>query len=556
MQEEEREVMEFDVLIVGGGPSGLSAAIKLKQQADAEGKEISVCLVDKGSEIGAHLLSGAVMESRALEELFPNWQELGAPLNVPAKKDKVFMFLSSKAKIALPNIVAPRTMHNGKGTYIVSEGNVARWLAEQAEAMGVEIYPGFTAAEVLYGENDQVLGVITGAMGVGSDGQPKDGYVPSMELRAKYTLFAEGARGHLGKQLIAKYKLDEGKDAQHYGIGVKEVWDIPPEVHDEGLIIHGSGWPLSESKSTGGFFLYHGENNQIYFGLIADLSYKNPTMSPFEEMQLLKTHPAIKHYFENGKRVAYGARAITKGGYNCLPKQSFPGGLLIGCDAGTLNFAKIKGIHMAMKSGIVAAETVYKHLQENSETLGGDELEQMGKNWEESWGGKELKSSRNFGPAMHKFGDWFGGMYNFIEQNILFGKSPITLHDPHPDYAQFKLLADVKARVYPKPDNKLTFDKLSSVFLANVYHEEDQPCHLRLADPNLPITDTLPKYGAPLCLVCPAGVYEIVEEGDSKRFQVNFANCVHCKTCDIKDPLQNITWVTPEGGGGPNYPNM
>lgn len=549
----ERESMEFDVLIVGAGPAGLSAAIRLKQQANEAGQELEVCVVEKGSEVGAHILSGAVIEPRALNELIPDWKEKGAPLTVPATQDDVYLLRSETAATKLPHFAVPKTMHN-QSNYIVSVGNLCRWLAEQAEALEVNVFPGFPAAEIIYGEKGEVQGVITGDMGIGADGQQKDSFTPGMELRARYTLFSEGVRGHLGKRLIEKYKLDEGKDAQHYGIGIKELWEIDPAKHQQGLVVHGSGWPLP-SDTGGGFFLYHDENNQVEVGLIVDLSYSNPHLSPFDEFQRMKHHPVLKQYLEGGKRLSYGARAITKGGYNCLPKMTFPGGLLIGCDAGTLNFSKIKGVHTAMKSGMIAAEAVFEAIKGGDE--GGNELTAFNGKWEASWAYAELKSSRNFGPAMHKFGTFLGGAFNFIDQNIFGGKLPITLHDTKPDHEMLKPASECQKIDYPKPDGKLSFDKLSSVFLSNAVHEEDQPVHLRLKDPELPIRDNLPKYDEPAQRYCPAGVYEVVEDDAGQpKFQINFSNCVHCKTCDIKDPAQNITWVTPEGGGGPNYPNM
>lgn len=546
----QREVMEYDVVIVGGGPSGLSAACKLKQEAEAAGVELSVCLVEKGSEIGAHILSGAVIESRGLDELFPNWAEMGAPLNTKVTRDEVYMLTSDSAGMKTPNAVVPKPMHND-GNYIISLGNLCRWLGEQAENLGVEIYPGFAAAEVIL-EDGVVKGIVTGDMGVDAEGNPKDTYMQGMELRAKYTLFSEGCRGHLGKQLIETYKLDDGKDPQHYGIGLKELWDIDPAKHEEGLVVHGAGWPLSDTGSAGGFFLYHAENNQVLVGLIADLSYSNPHMSPFDEFQRLKHHPVIKKYLEGGSRVSYGARAITKGGLNCLPKMTFPGGLLLGCDAGTLNFSKIKGVHTAMKSGLVAAEEVAKAVIAERAN---DELTEFTAAFENSWAYEELHRSRNFGPAMHKFGTLGGGAFNFIDQNIF--ALPVTLHDTHPDHEQLKPASQCEPISYPKPDGKLSFSKLDSVFIGNVNHAEDQPCHLKLADDSLPLGENLAKWNEPAQRYCPAGVYEVIEgENGEKQFQINSQNCVHCKTCDIKDPYQNITWVTPEGGGGPNYPNM
>ena len=553
----EREFMEFDVVIVGAGPAGLSAACRLKQKAAEAGKEISVCVVEKGSEVGAHILSGAVFEPRALNELFPDWKELGAPLNTAVKRDDIYMLKNAESAVKVPNFFVPKTMHN-EGNYIISLGNLCRWLAQQAENLGVEIYPGFAAQEVLIDENNVVHGIITGELGVDREGHPKEGlYTPGMELRGKYTLFAEGCRGHLGKQLINKFNLDSDADAQHYGIGIKEIWDIDPAKHEQGLVVHTAGWPLSmvDSENTGGSFLYHLENNQVVVGLIVDLSYSNAYLSPFDEFQRYKHHPVVAQYLEGGKRVAYGARAICKGGLNSLPKMVFNGGALIGCDLGTLNFAKIKGSHTAMKSGMLAADAVADALFAGKE--GGDELTAYVDAFKGSWLFDELFRSRNFGPAIHKFGVLGGGAFNYLDQNIFGGKIPFTLHDTKPDYAHMKLAADSTKIDYPKPDGKLSFDKLSSVFLSSTNHEEEQPCHLKLADASIPLGKNLPLYDEPAQRYCPAGVYEVVslENGD-KKFQINAQNCVHCKTCDIKDPSQNITWVTPEGAGGPTYPNM
>ncbi|MBD9464430.1 electron transfer flavoprotein-ubiquinone oxidoreductase [Pseudomonas sp. Pdm06] len=553
----EREYMEFDVVIVGAGPAGLSAACRLKQKAAEAGKEISVCVVEKGSEVGAHILSGAVFEPRALNELFPDWKELGAPLNTPVVRDDIYVLRNAEAASKIPDFFVPKTMHN-EGNYIISLGNLCRWLAQQAENLGVEIYPGFAAQEALFDENGVVRGIITGDLGVDREGNPKEGlYTPGMELRGKYTLFAEGCRGHIGKQLIKRFNLDSEADAQHYGIGLKEIWEIDPAKHQPGLVVHTAGWPLDimGTENTGGSFLYHLENNQVVVGLIIDLSYSNTFLSPFDEFQRLKHHPVLKQYLEGGKRVSYGARAICKGGLNSLPKMVFKGGALIGCDLGTLNFAKIKGSHTAMKSGMLAAEAVADRLFAESE--GGDELTAYVDNFKSSWLYEELFASRNFGAAIHKYGAIVGGGFNWLDQNIFGGKIPFTLHDNKPDYACLKLAADCKKIDYPKPDGKLSFDKLSSVFISGTNHEEEQPCHLKLTDPSIPIGKNLPLYDEPAQRYCPAGVYEVVTKEDGeKRFQINAQNCVHCKTCDIKDPAQNITWVSPEGAGGPTYPNM
>ncbi|AOE80820.1 electron-transferring-flavoprotein dehydrogenase [Pseudomonas lurida] len=553
----EREYMEFDVVIVGAGPAGLSAACRLKQKAAEAGKEISVCVVEKGSEVGAHILSGAVFEPRALNELFPDWKELGAPLNTPVVRDDIYVLRSPEASTKVPDFFVPKTMHN-EGNYIISLGNLCRWLAQQAENLGVEVYPGFAAQEALFDENGVVRGIITGDLGVDREGHPKEGvYTPGMELRGKYTLFAEGCRGHIGKQLIQRFNLDSDADAQHYGIGLKEIWEIDPAKHQPGLVVHTAGWPLDimSAENTGGSFLYHLENNQVVVGLIVDLSYSNTFLSPFDEFQRLKHHPVLAQYLEGGKRISYGARAICKGGLNSLPKMVFKGGALIGCDLGTLNFAKIKGSHTAMKSGMLAADAVADRLFAESE--GGDELTAYVDSFKSSWLYEELFASRNFGPAMHKFGPIIGAGFNWFDQNIMGGKMPFTLHDTKPDYACLKLAKDSKKIDYPKPDGKLSFDKLSSVFISGTNHEEEQPCHLKLKDASIPIGTNLPLYDEPAQRYCPAGVYEVITQEDgAKRFQINAQNCVHCKTCDIKDPSQNITWVTPEGAGGPTYPNM
>ncbi|PIB45485.1 electron transfer flavoprotein-ubiquinone oxidoreductase [Pseudomonas sp. 2822-15] len=553
----EREYMEFDVVIVGAGPAGLSAACRLKQKAAEAGKEISVCVVEKGSEVGAHILSGAVFEPRALNELFPDWKALGAPLNTPVVRDDIYVLRSPDASTKVPDFFVPKTMHN-EGNYIISLGNLCRWLAQQAENLGVEVYPGFAAQEALFDENGVVRGIITGDLGVDREGHPKEGvYTPGMELRGKYTLFAEGCRGHIGKQLIQRFNLDSDADAQHYGIGLKEIWEIDPAKHQPGLVVHTAGWPLDimSNENTGGSFLYHLENNQVVVGLIVDLSYSNTFLSPFDEFQRLKHHPVLAQYLEGGKRISYGARALAKGGINSLPKMVFKGGALIGCDLGTMNVAKIKGSHTAMKSGMLAADAVAERLFAESE--GGDELTNYVDSFKSSWLYEELFASRNFGPAMHKFGPIIGAGFNWFDQNILGGKMPFTLHDTKPDYACLKLAKDSKKIDYPKPDGKLSFDKLSSVFISGTNHEEEQPCHLKLKDPSIPIGTNLPLYDEPAQRYCPAGVYEVITKEDGeKRFQINAQNCVHCKTCDIKDPSQNITWVTPEGAGGPTYPNM
>ncbi len=550
----ERESMEFDVVVVGAGPSGLSTAIKLAQLAQEQQSDVTICVVEKGSEVGAHILSGAVFETRALDELLPNWKEQGAPVNVPVTGDDIYLMRSAQSAIKIPNFAAPKTMHNN-GNYIISLGNLCRWLAEQAEALGVEIFPGFTASEALIDENGQVAGIITGDMGVAEDGSQKDGYMPGMELRAKYTVFAEGCRGHIGKQLIKRFELDKGKEPQHYGIGIKEIWKIPSEQHQQGKVVHSAGWPVSESNSAGGGFLYHIEDNQVAVGFIVDLSYSNPHVSPFDEFQRYKHHPKISQYLSGGERISYGARAIAKGGIQSQPKMVFPGGLLIGDDAGTLNFAKIKGSHTAMKSGMIAAESIFEALKSESPAA---ELEQFTTSYQSSWAWKELHMQRNFGPAQHKWGNLLGSAYCFFDINIFNGKLPWTLSDPKPDHAQLKKASECKPINYPKPDGVLSFDKLSSVFISNTNHEEDQPVHLQLADPNIPIEVNLKDYDEPAQRYCPAGVYEVIrdDDGNNPRFQINAQNCVHCKTCDIKDPSQNINWVTPEGAGGPNYPNM
>ena len=543
--------MEFDVVIVGAGPAGLGTACRLMQLAKENEKEITVCLVEKGSEVGAHILSGAVMDPRAMDELFPDWKERGAPLNVPVSEDRVLFMTSDTGATSVPLMLAPG-FHND-GNYVISLGNVCRWLAEQAETMGVEVYPGFAASEILFHDDGSVKGIATGDMGIAADGSHRDSYMPGMELHAKYTVFAEGCRGHLGKQLIRTFKLDQGCDPQHYGLGFKEIWDIDPAKHKEGLVVHTTGWPATKGTASGSY-LYHSDNNQIAIGYVVPLSYDNPYLSPFDEFQQWKQHPKIRHYLEGGTRVSYGARALVKGGPKSRPKMSFPGGLLVGDDAGTLNFARIKGTHTALKSGTLAAETLYEALASGAE--GNSDLAAYAEHFDASWLNDELHKWRNFGAYLHKFGTFIGPALAFIDQGIFKGKLPITLRDPIPDYECLKPAAQMPKIEYPKPDGKISFDKLSSVFLSNTNHEEDQPCHLRLIDPEIPISRNLPMYDEPAQRYCPAGVYEIVEEESGPRFQINAQNCVHCKTCDIKDPSQNIVWVTPEGFGGPNYPNM
>ena len=547
----ERESMEFDVVIVGAGPSGLSTAIRLAQQAQEHAHPVSICVVEKGSEVGAHILSGGVMEPDALTALIPDWKEKGAPLNQAVTADEMYLLRNESKATKLPALVTPKTMHND-GNYIVSLANVCRWLAEQAEALGVEIFPGFAAAEVHYNDDGSVGGVITGDMGVDANGEQKDGYMPGMILKATYTVFAEGCRGHLGKTLIESFNLDAEATPQHYAIGFKEIWDIDPAKHQPGLVVHTAGWPLTEA--SGGSYLYHAENNQVFVGLIVDLNYHNPHLSPFDEFQRMKHHPLFAQYLEGGERVAYGARAITKGGFNSLPTMTFPGGCLVGCNAGTLNFSKIKGIHTAIKSGILAAESIFTSLKDEKT----DEFSSIfNQSFNKSDLREELFKARNFGPALHKFGNILGGAFNTFEQNILGGHSFFTLKDMAPDFAKMNKASESTKLKYPKPDNKLSFDKLSSVYLANTHHDEDQPCHLQLKDNAVPITVNLPDYDEPAQRYCPAGVYEIVEEeGNSPRLQINGANCVHCKTCDIKDPSKNIRWFVPEGASGPNYPNM
>jgi electron-transferring-flavoprotein dehydrogenase len=546
----ERDAMEFDVVVVGGGPAGLAAAIRLKQLGSEKGREINVCLIEKGSEIGAHILSGAVMDPIGINELIPEWKSEGAPLETPVTEDR-FLFLTESGSRRVPNWMLPACFQN-HGNYVVSLSNVARWLGTRAEALGVEIYPGFAAAEVLYDDNGAVKGVATGDMGVGKDGQPTENFAPGMELHARYTLFAEGSRGNLGRQLIRKFDLDRGRDPQSYGIGLKELWEIQPGRFKSGLVMHTAGWPL-DAETYGGSFLYHFEKNKVAVGYVVGLNYRNPYLSPFEEFQRYKTHPQIRPFFEGGKRLGYGARAITAGGINSLPKLVFPGGALIGCDAGFLNASRIKGSHAAIKSGMLAAEAAFDAVAADRHH---DDLTAYPEAFERSWLREELAKARNFKPAMSK-GLWSGTLLVGIDQVLFRGKAPFNLHSAKADHEYLKPASECQPINYPRPDGKLTFDRLSSVFLSSTNHEENQPAHLTLKDPTVAVEINLKTYAGPESRYCPAGVYEFVKGDDgSDRLQINAQNCVHCKTCDIKDPTQNIVWVTPEGGGGPNYSGM
>jgi electron-transferring-flavoprotein dehydrogenase len=545
----DRESMQYDVVIVGGGPAGLSAAIRLKQLATKKGTELGVCVLEKGSEVGAHILSGAVMDPRALTELIPAWKEKGAPLTVDVTEDR-FLFLSETGSTSIPAWALPGNFKN-HGNYVISLGSVTRWLGQQAEALGVEIFPGFPAAEILYNDDGSVKGVATGNLGIGKDGQPTENFQPGMELHAKYTLFCEGARGHLGRQLSEEFGLRDNADPQVYGIGIKELWEIDPAQHKPGLVMHTAGWPL-EKDTYGGSFLYHLDNNQVVVGFVVGLGYTNPYLSPFDEFQRYKTHPAIRSILEGGKRVSYGARAITAGGLMSLPKLVFPGGALVGDDAGFLNASRIKGSHAAIKTGMLAADAAFEAVQAGRQS---DELTAYPESFRASWLYTELYCARNFKQWMSK-GLYLGALMVGIEQKLLGGNVPWTLHHRHSDHEMLKPASQCTPITYPKPDGKLTFDRLSSVFISNTNHEENQPAHLTLKDQSAPLTINRQTYAGPESRYCPAGVYEFVKSDEGERLVINAQNCVHCKTCDIKDPTQNIVWVSPEGGGGPNYPNM